>query len=182
MNNIAIMMADGVEEIEALAVVDLLRRAGKTIDMVSVADTEYFTGSHGIVIKADKNISDVSATDYDMIVLPGGGPGTANLKASAKVKTIVMDAVNEDKYIAAICAAPTVFAMYGLLEGKHACCYESCEPDMKGAIVGREPVTVDGKIVTSRGMGTAILFGLKLIELMDGEEVANKMAKTIMMP
>ena len=180
MSKIAIMMADGVEEIEALAVVDLLRRAGKTIDMVSITEAGLINGSHGIKFEADMTISQADFAGYDMIVLPGGGVGTKNLKASDKVKEIVMAAYNNDKYIAAICAAPTVFASYGILEGKNACCYETCEPDMAGAVINRNEVTLDGKIVTSRGMGTAIPFGLKLVEIFDGKEAADKLAAAIM--
>lgn len=180
MNKIAIFMADGVEEIEGLAVVDLLRRAGKVIDMISITDKTDINGSHGIIFKADKLAKDTDFNEYDMIVLPGGGVGTQNLKASAKVKEVVMDAVAKDKYIAAICAAPTVFASYGLLEGRNACCYETCEPDMAGAVVNRNEVTVDGKIITSRGMGTAIAFGLKLVEMFDGQDEAKKLGNAIM--
>lgn len=180
MNKIAIFMADGVEEIEGLAVVDLLRRAGKIIDMISITDKMDINGSHGIVFKADKLAGETDFNEYDMIVLPGGGVGTKNLKASAIVKEKVLDAVDKGKYVAAICAAPTVLASYGLLDGKNACCYESCEPDMAGAVVNRNEVTVDGKLITSRGMGTAVAFGLKLVEMFDGAEEAKKLGDAIM--
>lgn len=180
MSKIAIFMANGFEEIEGLTVVDILRRAGKTIDMISIDNGEMVTGSHGISIKTDLAIKDANFAEYDMLVLPGGQPGTNNLKACKEVTDKIIEFNNAGKYIAAICAAPTVFAGLGLLEGKNACCYESCEPDLTGANVTRDEVTVDGNIITSRGMGTAIAFGLKLVEMFDGEEVAKKLGSSLM--
>lgn len=180
MSKVAVLMAEGLEEIEGLTVVDILRRAGKTTDMISITDNLSVKGAHDIVIMADKTMKDTDFTDYDMVVLPGGGPGTKNLKASAEVKEVVMNYYNSNKFIAAICAAPTVFASYGILEGKTACCYESCEPELTGAKVSREEVCVDGKIITSRGMGTAIAFSLKLVEQFDGEETAKKLGDSLM--
>lgn len=180
MSRIAIFMADGFEEIEGLTVVDVLRRAGHVIDMVSIMPGIEITGAHDIKIQTDKLMNDIKWDEYDMFVLPGGGPGTARLKECQLLKDKLLEFANTDKYIAAICAAPTVLASIGLLDGKKACCYESCEGDLIGAEVVRDEVVQTGNIITSRGMGTAIAFSLKLVEVLSDADTAYNLGQSLM--
>lgn len=179
MSKIAVFLADGFEEIEALTVVDLCRRAGLDTDMVSIGETRKVTGSHGIPIDADLTFAEVDFDALDCIVLPGGMPGTKHLEAHTGLMQQVDHFFTSGKYIAAICAAPSIFGHRGILKGKRACCYPSFESHLEGAVVTAGPVEVDGKVVTSRGMGTAIDFGLALVELFVGKEKAEELAKGI---
>lgn len=179
MSKVLIFMAEGHEEIEALTVVDLLRRAGIDIYTVSITGEKKVTGSHGITTVCDKLIETVNFDDADMLVLPGGMPGTLNLGNCE----ILMDQVHgfntSKKGLAAICAAPTVFGKAGLLEGKKATCYPGMEGDLQGAITSTDAVCHDGHIITSRGLGTAIPFALEIIRTFQGDEAAEKLAKSI---
>ncbi len=179
MSKVLIFLAEGHEEIEALTVVDLLRRAKIDIDTVSITGQRQVTGSHGITSTADKLFEEADFEEADMLVLPGGMPGTLNLEAYEPLMNQVRAFNAADKYIAAICAAPTVFGRAGLLEGKKACCYPDMEGDLLGADVSYDPVSVAGKTITSRGMGTAIEFGLTIIETFQGKEAADAMAAKI---
>ena len=176
---IAVFFANGYEEIEALTVVDLTRRAGIETWMVSITDEKMVTGSHGISVSMDKILSDVNFDEVDMIVLPGGMPGTLNLEACEPLMEKVKEFDKAGKYISAICAAPTVFGHLGLLEGKKACCYPSMEDGLVGAEVSYETTAIADHILTSRGMGTAIDFGLQIIARFQGQEAADDMAKKI---
>ncbi|WP_026660981.1 DJ-1 family glyoxalase III [Butyrivibrio sp. AC2005] len=179
MANIAIFLADGFEEIEGLTVVDICRRAGLTIDMVSVMGTLQVTGSHGIEVKADKLLDEVKFDEMDMLVLPGGMPGTTNLEKTEKLVEQIRAFDAAGKYISAICAAPGVFGRAGLLQGRKACVYPGLEGELKGADVQMTETTVDGHILTSRGMGTAIPFALAIVERFCGKETADKLGKGI---
>ncbi|SDB10173.1 DJ-1 family glyoxalase III [Butyrivibrio sp. INlla16] len=179
MADIAIFLADGFEEIEALTVVDLCRRAGLNIDMVSVMEGLYVTGSHGIEVKADKLLSEVNFDAMDMLVLPGGMPGTTNLEKTEKLMEQVRAFDAAGKYISAICAAPGVFGRAGLLNGRKACAFPGLEGELKGADVQMTETTVDGHILTSRGMGTAIPFGLAIVERFCGKEAADELGKKV---
>ena len=179
MKNTAIFLADGFEEIEGLMVVDLLRRVGIRVDMVSISDSLMVTGSHNIAVTADVFIKDIDFETYDLLVLPGGMPGTTRLGACEKLCDEVVKACENGKKIAAICAAPTVFGKLGLLKGKKACCYPDMEDGLLGAEVSFEAVTVDGNITTSRGLGTALPFALALIEQLFDKETANELAEKV---
>ena len=179
MNQIAIFFAKGYEEIEALAVVDICRRCGLTIDMVSVTEETQVEGAHGIVVAMDKTFSQVDFDKYDMIVLPGGGEGTRNLEAHQELMAQVDAFYKAGKYVGAICAAPSIFGHRGILKGRKACCYPSFESHLEGAEVTAGPVEVSDNVITSRGMGTAIPFGLAIAALFCGEDKAEEMAKTI---
>ena len=179
MNKIAIFFAKGYEEIEALAVVDVCRRCGITIDMVSVTEEMQVEGAHGIMVGMDKTFSQVDFDEYDMLVLPGGGEGTRNLEAHQALMAQVDAFYENGKYIAAICAAPSIFGHKGILKGRKACCYPSFESHLEGAEVTAGPVEVSDKVITSRGMGTAIDFGLAISEVFVGKDKAEEMAKAI---
>ena len=179
MKKIAIFFAEGYEEIEALTVVDLCRRAGIWVDMVSVTDSLQVTGAHGIPVVMDKMLAEVEFDTLDMLVLPGGMPGTRNLEQVPLLMEQVKAFAAAGKYIAAICAAPSVFGHLGLLEGKNACCYPGFEEELTGANVMFHPGEADGNIITSRGMGCAIDFSLKIIEKLENDDTASKIGRQI---
>lgn len=179
MKKIAIFMADGCEEIEGLTVVDILRRAGYTIDMISISDHKKVTGSHQISFEADAIAKEVNFEEYDGVVLPGGMPGTLNLKANEIVQKTIADYAKAGKLVSAICAAPSVLGEANLLAGKKACCYPGFEDKLLSANVVFDQVAVDENVITSRGMGTAIPFALAMIAYFDGKEKADQMAASI---
>ena len=181
MTKTAIFLADGFEEIEALTVVDLLRRAGIEITTVSIMGMgrKKVTGSHQITVEADAFLEDIDFDSLDMLILPGGMPGTTNLEQCNPLADKIKEFDEKGKMLCAICAAPTVYGKLGLLKGKKACCYPGRENDLLGADVQTTSVTKDGHFITSRGMGTAIDFGLAIIENYLGKDVANDMAKKI---
>ena len=178
----AIFLADGFEEIEALTVVDLLRRADIEIDMVSIMQGRRVMGSHDIPVESDMLLADLSDEEldgYDMLILPGGGVGTKNLEECERLKEAVRRHDAAGGYICAICAAPGIFGRMGLLKGRRATCYPSCEEESWGAILCRQETVTDGHILTSRGMGTAIPFGLAIVARFKGEEEAQRLAERI---
>ena len=179
MKQVCVFLADGFEEVEALTTVDLLRRARVYVDTVSITDDYKVHGAHGINVQTEDLFDEVDFNEFDMVVLPGGMPGTLNLKNHAGVRKVVTAFVQAGKPVGAICAAPTVLADLGLLNGKKATCYPACEPDMSGAILTGENVAVDGNIITSRGVGTAIDFALEIISVLVGKEMAKKIASEI---
>ena len=179
MSKVLIFMAEGHEEIEALTVVDLLRRAGIEIETVSITSNSLVPGSHGITTVCDKLIEQEDFAGVDMLVLPGGMPGTLNLELCEPLMNKVHEFNNAKKGLAAICAAPTVFGKAGLLEGKKATCYPGMENDLIGANVSTDEVCHDGHIITSRGLGTAIPFALEIIKTLEGADTADRIAKSV---
>ena len=181
MSRVCVFFAEGFEEVEALTPVDLLRRAGISVSMVSIGETLTVTGRSGITVVADSLLSETTFDDTEMLVLPGGMPGTKYLgeceTLTARVRAF---AENPEKKIAAICAAPTVFGQLGLLNGRKACCYPGLEGKLAGAEVSYEDVVTDGNITTSRGAGTAKAFALRLIAELTDEETAEKVRAGIM--
>lgn len=177
MSKVNLFLADGFEEVEALAVVDVLRRGGIELDMVSVMPQLEVTGSHGIKVTADKMFED--ATEADVIVLPGGMPGTLNLKNHKGLTDMIMEYNQAGKLLTAICAAPTVYGEMGLLEGKDATCYPGMEDGLVGANKKTDMVVCDGNFITSRGMGTAIEFGLVILSVLKDKETAKDLASKI---
>ncbi len=179
MDRIAIFLSEGYEEIEALTVVDICRRCGIDIDMVSVTEELGVKGSHNILVQADKTFSQADFAQYTMLVLPGGKRGTEGLEAHEGLMAQIDAFFAAGKYIAAICAAPSIFGHRGILRGRRACCYPTFESHLEGAEVTAGPVEVAGNVITSRGMGTAIEFALAIAALFVGKDEADKMAKTI---
>ena len=172
-------MADGCEEVEALAVIDLLRRAGEEVELVSIHNKDMTQGSHGIEIKNDVMLKDIFVDAADTLFLPGGGVGTKNLKACEELSKLLVSHNAKGGRIAAICAAPTIYGEMGLLEGKNATCYPGMEDKLLGANWQEQPVVVDGNFVTSRGVGTAIAFALTLVTILKDEETAKSLANSI---
>ena len=179
MEKLAVCMADGCEEIEALTVVDLLRRADITVDMVSVGPDTRVTGSHQIVFEADTVAERADWDSYCGIVLPGGMPGTLNLKKNQRVRAAVQAYDREKKLVAAICAAPTVLSDCGVLNGRAATCYPGLEEQLTGAKFRTDAVVLDGHILTSRGLGTAISFALAIVAYLKDRKAADELAKKI---
>ena len=181
--HLAVFLADGFEEIEALTVVDLCRRAGITTDMVSIKEPSetalFVTGSHGIRVTADRLIGDLDFDALDMIVLPGGMPGTTNLEACEPLMAQVRAFDGEKRRLAAICAAPGIFGRMGLLEGRNATGHPSVTDALAGADVSQKDVVSDGHILTSRGMGTAIPFALKIVEIFTDKDKARSIGQGI---
>lgn len=179
MKKTAILFANGYEEVEALTVVDLLRRAKIGCEILSVADSGQVTGSHGISIGADRNFSGTDFSQYDGVILPGGMPGTTNLAADERVLALLRSFAAAGKLTAAICAAPTVLAKAGLLDGKKAVCYPGMEEQLTGAKVSFDPVAEDGTVITSRGLGTAIPFALAIVQYFEGRKRAEALASSV---
>ena len=179
MKTAAVLLADGFEEIEALTVVDLLRRASVYVDTVSITDEYMVHGAHGINVQTEDLFDEVNFVEFDMIVLPGGMPGTTHLNEHSGVRRVVKDFAESGKYVAAICAAPGILGGLGLLKGKRAACYPSVEEKLSGAVIMKVPVVQDGNIITSRGMGTAIDFSLKLVEILTDKVKADELAESI---
>lgn len=179
MSRVAVFFAEGYEEIEALTVVDICRRGGIEADMVSVTESPEVKSSHGVTVKMDKTFSEIDFEEYDMLILPGGMPGTKNLEAHEGLMRQIDSFYENGRYIGAICAAPSIFGHRGILKGRRACSYPSFESHLEGAEVTEGPVEISDNVVTSRGMGTAIEFGLAVLKIFCGEEKAAEMAKAI---
>ena len=179
MSRIAVFFADGFEEIEALTVVDICRRAGIAVEMVSVKEEKEVTGSHGICVKTDVLFDEVDFESLDMLVLPGGMPGTRNLEKHQGLMAQLDSFYAAGKYVAAICAAPTVMGHRDMLKGREACCYPGMEEELTGAEVVFEPVAISDHVITSRGMGCAIPFGLAITSILCGKEKAEELSKGI---
>ena len=179
MCKLAVFFAKGYEEIEALAVVDICRRCGITVDMVSTYGEKYVKGSHGINVEMDKTFDEADFTEYDMLVLPGGKQGTENLEAHQGLMEQIDAFYRDGKYVAAICAAPSILGHRGILKGRNACSYPSFESHLEGAQVTAGPVEISDNVITSRGMGTALDFGLAIAGVLCNKEKALEMAKTI---
>ena len=179
MNKVFVFLADGFEEIEGLTVVDFLRRAEIDTVMVSVGDSKRIIGSHRIEVKADIMFHEVLEPEGSMFVLPGGMPGTLHLKEHEGLCKLLKKAYANGKYIAAICAAPTVLEACGLLEGKTATSYPAMEKELVSADYQTDKVVADGKIITSRGMGTAIDFAAKMVEIFKGTDTKDELLDSI---
>jgi protein deglycase len=183
MSRVLVPLAEGFEEIEAIAIVDLLRRADIEVCTASLGAREV-TGSHGITVVADASLDEAVAGDYDMIVLPGGMPGTSHLKSDARVARLLRQFAESGRYTAAICAAPSVLAHAGLLEGRRATSFPGFLTlgSAPGIRLSEDPVVVDGKVATSRGPGTAVAFGLALIELLEGPDARRAVQERLQLP
>jgi 4-methyl-5(b-hydroxyethyl)-thiazole monophosphate biosynthesis len=179
MSRVAVFYADGFEEVEALAPVDLLRRGGVDTVTVSIMGREVVHGSHGIDIKADTVVEELDFDSFDMIVLPGGMPGTLNLEKSRTVQDMIDFCVQNGKFIGAICAAPSILGRKGLLNGKKATCFPGFEEFLEGADFTGAPVEHDGNIITARGAGVALEFGLKLVEVLSGKPASDKIRESM---
>lgn len=176
---IYVFLAEGFETVEALAVVDLLRRARLEVRTVGVGGRTV-ASSHGVPVVCDITAAEVKHEDMELIFLPGGIPGTPGLEASKEVQDCITYAAEHDKWIAAICAAPSILGHRGLLEGRTATSFPTFQKELRGAAVPADAyVCVDGRYVTGRGMGVAVEFGLKLVELLAGKEASDTIRGSI---
>lgn len=179
MKKALMLFAEGYETVEALMVVDILRRGGVEVTMTSITEEDYVRSAQGILVEMNAVLGDVDCMEYDAVILPGGMPGTINLSESEAVKKVVLAMNEAGKIVSAICAAPGVLGKYGLLEGKTACSYPDHEVNLTGANVVREPVVIDGNIVTSRGLGTATEFAFALLTMLVSEEKTKEIKTAI---
>ncbi len=172
------LLGTGFEETEAIAPLDLLRRAGIAAATVGI-NGKIIRGSHGICVEADLELGEMDLTNLDMIVLPGGLGGVASIKASVEALNAVRFAYENGKYVAAICAGPTILAQLGITNGKNATCYPGCESQMGSANMVCAAAVTDGKVITGTSAGCAIPFGLALITALKGQETAEAVEKQI---
>lgn len=179
MSRIAVFFAEGYEEIEALTVVDICRRAGLEVQMVSVSGQQEVNGAHGIRVRMDNLFEEVDFDSLDMIVLPGGLQGTKNLEAHQGLMAQVDAFDRAGRYLAAICAAPSILGHRGILKNRKAGCYPGWEQHLEGARVSQDEATTDGHVITGRGMGCAISFSLAIVAKLLGQEQADKIAEAI---
>lgn len=179
MSKVYVFLADGTEEVEALTVIDLLRRAAVEVVTVSVMGRKQIVSAHGIGIEADEVYGASDYLDGDMLVLPGGMPGTTHLKEHEALRGVLCAYHAAGKYLAAICAAPSILGFNGFLAGKQATCYPGFEEELAGAMVVKEGVVHDGTVITSKGLGTAIDFSLELIATLCDVQTAERIAKAI---
>lgn len=181
MKKVALFLANGFEEIEAIGTIDILRRAKIDVVTVSITDNNVVTGAHNIPITADTTFKVSDFTDFEMLILPGGMPGAKNLNEHEDLKKLITDFNSKGKLIAAICAAPMVLGGLGLLDGKRATSYPGFEPELVGAITTGESVVVDGNIITGKGPGLVFDFALRLVEQLLGIQYRREVQEGLLL-
>ncbi|NLK69807.1 MAG: DJ-1/PfpI family protein [Clostridiaceae bacterium] len=174
-----VMLADGFEEIEALSVVDVLRRANIDVCTVSISDSKTVTGAHKISVVSDILISDADLNNADMVVLPGGMPGTTNLDNNDILQEGLSFRVKNTKWIAAICAAPMILGKKGYLKGLEAVCFPGFEKDLIGATIKNENVVISENFITSKGPGTALDFALAIVSVLKDKDIAKEIKSSM---
>lgn len=173
---IYVFLANGFEEIEAIAPIDVFRRAELNVTTVSVSGDQLVEGAHGIVVAADCLFEELQFEGDFVVFLPGGMPGTLNLDAHEGLKALLRQQSDRGQKIAAICAAPSILGKMGILKGKEAICYPGFESHLAGAVVSTEPIVKAGAIFTAKGPGVAVDFALRIVEDLKGKEIASKVA------
>lgn len=181
MSKVIVIMADGCEEVEALTVVDVLRRGGATVCAASAGGSLDIQGAHSIIFKADALLQDIKEGDFDAVVIPGGMGGRNNILNTPKAIDICKKFKEEGKIVAAICAGPTVLGRNGLLRGITATCYPSLEGELEGCRAVSDIVVKDKNIITSQGPATAMAFSVELLKALEGEETAASVAKGLLL-
>lgn len=181
MSKILVMLAEGFEEVEAITVIDYLRRTGVEAEIISTEKELYVEGAHGIRVAADKLLNQIKdLSGYRGVVIPGGRPGAMSLRENDRVIQIVQELYTSGKLVAAICAGPIVLERAGVLKGKAATCYPGFDKEMKDILMKEELVVKDGNIITSRGPATAVYFALKLVEYLQGEDKMIELKRAIL--
>lgn len=180
MKTIFVFLATGFEEIEALTPVDVLRRAGLSVQTVSVMEEQTVSGAHGVPVVADRMFADINLEDAEMILLPGGLPGATNLDAHQGLSDMILAFAAEGKPLAAICAAPLVLGNRGLLDGKKATCYPGFETYLAGADYTANLVEVDGNFITGKGPGAAMAFAFAIVEKYCGKVKVQELKQGMM--
>lgn len=181
MKKVIVCLADGFEEIEAVGIIDILRRAELEVTTVSIRQGREVTGAHGIKVMADVLFGEADFSGYDLLVLPGGMPGAANLREHKGLREKIVEFDRKGKMLGAICAAPMVFGSLGLLDGRSATCYPGFGDKLGDAQVSTDPVVEDGNFITARGPGLVFRFALKLVEKMCGKEKAGQIAGQLLL-
>ncbi len=173
-----LFLADGFEIIEALAPVDMMRRAKIDVKTVGVSG-KTVRSSCGVEVTSDITIDEFNPDGLEAVVLPGGLPGTLNLEADSRVQSAIDYAVDNNKYVCAICAAPSILGHKGILRGKEAVCYPGYEEDLTGAVISENHVAVDGRFITAKGAGVSVDFGLEIVKVLAGKEAADRVRSAI---
>ena len=179
MAKVALLLAPGFEELEAVTVVDVLRR-GQVEVVIAGLEGGPVPSARDVKIVPDTTVDQLNPDELDLVVLPGGIPGVENLKKDPRVKELITKVRARGKRCAAICAAPGALAAFGVLEGKRATIYPALKEELKGAQLEDAPVVVDGDVITSQGPGTAMAFAFKLLETLAGEEKAKEIARQML--
>ena len=174
-----VFLAEGFEETEALAPVDILRRAGCNVTTVAVGSGTKVEGSHNINVTADINESNITTDDMECVVLPGGMPGTLNLEKSPIVTQCVRYCYENNLPVCALCAAPSILGHMGFLKGKEAICFPGFENELDGAKLSEKHVCADGNIITAKGAGVAVDFGLEIVSKLKGQAASDKIRKAL---
>ena len=182
MNNSVIFLAKGFEEIEAITVIDILRRADINVTIAGLS-SNIVEGGHSIMIVPDKTIDDINIDDFDVVIIPGGNPGYKNLRNDSRVIAFIKEAYKSGKIIAAICAAPSVLSYAGILKEKNCTIYPGMEKELEkgGGKPKTDLVVIDGDIITSKGPATAMHFALAIVEKLVGKEITESLRKNILM-
>ncbi len=176
MGKAALFLATGFEEIEAINTIDVLRRGGLDLNIISVSGMDFVEGAHNIAVKSDALFFSIDYDEYDLFILPGGMPGAENLRKHEGLCDLLVRANEEGKNIAAICAAPYVLGELGILKGKKATCYPGYEGALEGADILEQDVVKDGNVITGRGAGVAIAFGLEILKWSHSDEGVRSLA------
>lgn len=176
MKKILIPIADGFEEIETMTLVDILRRAGMEVVLAGIKGGTII-GSRKVKVLPDRDLNEVLHEDFDAVVLPGGQPGVDHLRKDSRVIKLLQKYQKDQKWIGAICAAPMVLGDAGLIAGKMITSYPGVESELTGALYRNDRVVCDGRLITSRGPGSALEFSLKLVELIAGKSKADEIAE-----
>jgi protein deglycase len=183
MVNTAVLFAPGFEEVEGLTIVDILRRANINTSIIGVNEKEV-TGAHEVTIKTDKALDELNIDELDALILPGGSPGFKNLQNNNTVLSMIKQAHNKKKIVAAICASPSVLATAGILDQKKATIYPGMEEEIKkaGGIFVDDLIVIDDNIVTSKGPATTMLFALKLVEILKDKNTSIEVKNKVLLP
>ncbi len=179
MKPLFIFLAPGFEEIEAISIIDVLRRAQLNVTSVSLSGDSAVTGSHGITVQTDALYPEINLEDAAMLILPGGMPGTNNLNVHEGLKKAIKDHAAANKPIGAICAAPLILGQLGLLHGKQATCFPGYEQHLTGALLSKKAVVQDGTLLTANGPGAAIRFALSIVQQFRGEATAEELSRQL---
>ncbi len=176
-----VFLAEGFEETEAIAIIDVLRRGELNVEIISVTGKKEVTGAHGITVLSDKLFEEASFDKGEILILPGGMPGTSNLNRHEGLKKLIKSYNEAGKYLGAICAAPSVLGGLGILKGKEAVCYPGFEDKLEGATISNSQTVVSGKVITSVGVISAVDFGLHIVKILQGEEIAKRTAAALLL-
>ena len=179
---VVVLLAEGFEEIEAVSIVDVLRRAEQDVCMAAVADAATVSGAHGIVVSADAKLSELNSAELDMVVLPGGMPGAINLAENAAVRTLLFEAYANGGIVAAICAGPLALHAAGLLNERRVTAYPSVRDQLAGAVYTGHDVECDQRIITGKGPGSALIFSVTLVRELGFAQRADEIAKGMLCP